>query len=60
MKYTNEILNIALSDLQNMNIKERKKAATIIYISDSQIKKLLEILETENILHREAELLRNW
>ena len=31
-----------------------------IYISDSQIKKLLEILETENILHREAELLRNW
>lgn len=31
-----------------------------IYISDSQIKKLLEVLETENILHREAELLRNW
>ena len=29
MKYTNEILNIALSDLQNMDIKERKKAATI-------------------------------
>ena len=28
MKYTNEILNIALSDLQNMDIKERKKAAT--------------------------------
>jgi conserved domain protein len=28
MKYTNEILNTALSDLQNMDIKERKKAAT--------------------------------
>ena len=28
MKYTNEILNIALSNLQNMDIKERKKAAT--------------------------------
>ena len=31
-----------------------------IYISDSQIKKLLEVLETENILQIEAELLRNW
>ena len=30
------------------------------YISDLQIKKLLEVLEAENILHREAELLRNW
>ena len=29
MKYTNEILNTALSELQNMDIKERKKAATI-------------------------------
>ena len=31
-----------------------------IYISDSQIKKLIEVLETNNILNRETELLRNW
>ena len=55
-KLTLSHIGIAIRQCYDLSKKDDRN----IYISDSQIKKLLEVLETENILHREAELLRNW